>query len=365
MIPIYLDHASTTTVGDMLPEVYTPSSWLEDGNPNSIHQLGINASKKIKKVEELLMEDIGAESGKIVFFQSASLANFFAAKHFFVGNSPYYYGISSLLEHKSIIQASIIPYPFYLLPVTSTGIVNINPINQYRASGSSYKPTCFFQLVNSETGVIQPIRELRDKYYPEEKYLFYCDAVQGYKKLPINVHTLGCDFLTISAHKIYGPKGIAAMWMSENVIKRYPVIPHIGTLNPSLIQGLGAAITSLDREAYVQMLTRSEETFLEALNANKVSFEQNFPKDRVPGLLSLFFPEIQADQLMMELSDRGVYISTGSACNKTKYSPVLVACGMSNPRIESTVRISLGYLSQGREVEAAEIIAMTIKGMTQ
>jgi len=218
-------------------------------------------------------------------------------------------------------------------------------------------------MVNNETGIRYNIKQIANKAH-KNNALFHTDAVQALGKLEIDVEELECDLITLSAHKIYGPKGIGCLWIKDGIDIN---IPYLGTPNVPAIVGFGEAVKKLDWKEYSKELEDKENHFVSELIRFKVDFKYKSKLlskySYIPGLMSIEFPNISNIDLMIELESKGIMISLGSACSKGKVSSrVLKNMGFSEEKIQSSVRISLGkHCSINDLTEAAYIIAETIK----
>jgi cysteine desulfurase len=294
-------------------------------NPHSIHRLGLEANKRIHLAEEVLKDHINGKHGKIIWTSSGSMANYWALhdKEF----------SCSIYEHKSILD----------LP--------------NRREDDVYRPAWYANLlVNNETGEIYDVA--KSKSFVDNLHV---DAVQALGKTKIDVEELQCDTLSLSAHKIGGPKGIGALWIKD---KAKVNIPYLGTPSVQNIIGFAEAVKLIDLRAEIPWKWNQEHSFLEVLKSllreNQEIF-LNSPSDRVPGILNISFLGVDKDELQLLLSDRGVMVSTGAACGEGD-SHVLKAMELEDDLIKSAIRISFGPCN-GREerTKAAEIIAETSK----
>jgi cysteine desulfurase len=345
---IYLDHAATT------PD-YTatyPSKIEWNNNPNAIHSLGVQAKLLLKEIEELIKKEINGKDGEIIWTGSGSQANNLAALS--LPNL-----ITSQIEHKSIRQHS---QPFKVLPIDTNGYILIDTLQTELRLWSTI---ISLQLVNNVTGIIQPLEQVR--YYKQDS-LFHIDATQALKKINIDVENLQCDMLSLSAHKIYGPKGIGCLWVKNTCLNYKDInLPYQGTPSIELADRFALAIGVLNTQAYRTRLQEQECIFLNTLKKYITSnyYVVGLHANRIPGLFSIIFPSIDQDELLIRLDQLGVYVSLGSACSANELDPyVLKAMKLSEQDLTSSIRISLGdslTISQVRE--AAMIIANTIKEM--
>ena len=206
--------------------------------------------------------------------------------------------------------------------------------------------------VNNETGIIQPIDSIR---YEIRNALYHVDAVQSLTKLPIDLKHINCDYLTMSGHKIGTPKGIACLWVKDNVPLN---IPYLGTPPVPLIHAFAKTLVSIDQKENYRKLYEKEKYLKEVLkeyaSLNNIVFDYNVSsEDRVPGILSIKFKGIDSTELLLALLDKNIAISTGSACNSADIVPssVLIAMNIPLKDVMSTVRISLSAESKDDDIK--------------
>jgi cysteine desulfurase len=331
MKQVYLDAAAS------YPPVARSEAFI--ANPHSLHMWGVDAMSVIKKTEALVCERLG--KGKVYWTGSGSEANRLAIETFCEPGRL----VTTEIEHRSITQLTR-KYGV-AAPVDSTCYVDLARVS---ALVNKFTQLVSIQAVNNETGAIQP----RFK-----GSLTHSDVSQGFCKLDLLDKY---DLASLSAHKIGGPKGLGCLWLRQGLEGD---IRYLGTPDPGAIEAFGRAIEGFpkDYQGHVRLL---EEVFLHHLDT---TIEWNVGHDRVPGLLNIAFthPYIDATELMMTLTSRGIHLSLGAACNNKlgERSHVLSAMGLSDERIDSSVRISLNhYLSEDDVVHAAKVISATVKETT-
>jgi cysteine desulfurase len=220
-------------------------------------------------------------------------------------------------------------------------------------------------MVNNETGVIQPVQTVGE-LLKDHSARFHVDAVQALGKMPIDVEEIGCDLLTLSAHKIYGPKGIGCLWVRNDAYERVDDMwPYMGTPSVELAMRFGHAVQCLDVTNQHLSLKEKERWFLDVLDlVEGLDYHLNVRHTgRIPGLLSIRFPGVDAEELMFLLSEEDVMVSTGSACDRDRTpSRVLQAMGLPEEDITSTIRISLGdAVDRVQLTKAADILGKIVK----
>ena len=358
----YLDNSATTQV---LPSVAQKAVELmveEFGNPSSLHTRGFRARKLLEESRRLVAERLGAQPEEITFTsggtESNNLAVFGAAQaRRRMGNKI----VTTAAEHDSVLN------PCKELEKQGFEVVYLRP------DGSGHLPEealaeaidektilVSVMLVNNETGAIFPVqaagRAIRRNKAPA---LLHVDAVQGFGKLPFTVKKLGVDLLTISGHKIHAPKGIGAM----NEKKGVRILPQAlggsqergmrsGTESVPLICALGEA---------VRLLPPAEEALEQVKELNALLREKlsqmpevviHSPEDGLPYVLNFSAGSVRGETMLHFLAERGVYVSSGSACGKAKPSHVLEAMALPRAQVESALRVSFSRFSVPEDVEA-------------
>lgn len=349
---LYLDHNATTPiVSKKVKHAIKTAPW---NNPNSFSTQSLDALSIIKTAEDRVRQTIGAVGGTVYWVQSGSMANYLAINAPIWTKSDLFF--SSPTDHKSIVKH---PKKQLMFAVDTVGKIRAEHFNVIMPDEVNLA-TCTY--VNNETGVIQPIEYVRDIYHNAHLHV---DCVQALGKIDINVKKMGADSITLSSHKIYGPKGIACLWVKEGIDLQ---IPYLGTPPTELIAGFSAALLELHPAHYCAELEIKETHFLNILHKELIhglDFIHNIPaKTRVPGTLSIQFSNIDADLLVIALDSIGLHASTGSACNAKDSIPshVLTSIGLTEQQAASTVRFSFGKLINPDEsITAAKLVAKTYK----
>jgi cysteine desulfurase len=354
---IYFDHASTTSVKPIALSAIEKAPY---GNPNSLHELGLEAKKKLLEANRIVKDYINGHNGRIVWLSTASLANYFVIKSTLESSSqaPNTF-VCMNTAHKSIYQFG---NPDYMIQPLKSGLVSIKEL--YRKVTDSTKLVSML-YVNNETGVIQPVEIIKPKI---KKALYHVDAVQASGKLPINVQKIQCDFLTMSGHKFGTPKGIACLWIKNDT--KFD-LPYLGTSQVPLAYAFAKTLSSIDLTKRKVDMILKEQFFKKRLikHAKRLDIKYDYNIKtirRLPGILSIKFEGIDSSELLMNLSDKGVAVSAGSACNSKEITPshVLTGMGISSEDALSTIRISLAPENMWEELEKGVIILTdVVKGM--
>lgn len=365
----YLDNSSTTKPHQDVINAMVEAMSIQYGNPSALHKLGIAAEQEIKQTKKKILQQLNGGDGEVVFTSGGTEANNLAI----LGTARrtakrLNHIITSKTEHKSVLEAFKAlekeGFDITWINVDRTGYVNpqdvISAITPQTALIS-------LMLVNNETGVVQPV-EVISKALKQLKTppLLHVDAVQAFGKLRIDVKRLGIDLLTISGHKINGPKGIGALYIRKGVHlqplfygggQQMDIRP--GTENTYGIVGLGKAvdITFRDFQDSIDRMARLRDHLRLGLQTALPEVVVNTPSgaSTAPHILHVSFPDIRGEVLLHELESQGVFVSIGSSCNSKskKYSHVLEAMKLSPVLKEGAVRFSLGMETTAEEVDYA------------
>ncbi|HEY5584507.1 MAG TPA: cysteine desulfurase family protein [Ruminiclostridium sp.] len=352
---IYLDNSSTTKPYDEVVQYIYEVSKDFYGNPSSMHTKGIEAENLVKHARVQLADALKVDAKEICFTSGGTESNNLAIIGFLKANPRAgKHIITSEIEHPSISevykQLACVGYIVDYIPVDSQGIIKLDAL---RAALESETALISFIHTNNETGSIQPIEEInkiRKAICPAA--VLHIDAVQAFGKTRIYPASCNVDLLSISSHKIHGPKGMGALYIRKG-IKIKPILLgggqekslRSGTENVPGICGFGLATekTFADiNESYTQV-SALKEHFL--LNIKKC-FEDamiNSPEQASPYIINVSFPNLKSEVLLHHLEQTNIFVSTGSACSslKNKHSHVLKAMGVSSKYIDGAIRFSL------------------------
>lgn len=354
---IYLDNNATTPLHPDVVDAMMPFLKEDFGNPSSIHQFGRKVKVKIDEAREKVAAAIGADPSEIVFTSGGSESDNFAIKGYAWANKKNGGGhiITSSIEHPAVLDTCRYlaknGYRITCLPVNEYGIVNPSDVE-----GAIERDTILISIhhSNNEMGTIEPIEEI-NKVAKDKGITMHTDAVQSFGKIPLNVNDLGVDLLSISAHKLYGPKGIGAIYIRKGVKKMHPLINggyqekerRAGTENVAGIIGFGkaceiAAKNMKDESARLSaMRDKLQNLIIEKIPHVKLNGR---PDKRLPNTLNMSFKYTEGEALIINLDLAGVAVSTGSACSSgmPRLSHVLSAMGMPNEVVNGSLRFSFG-----------------------
>lgn len=377
---IYLDYNATTPCDPKVVEKMLPYFTEIYGNPaNGLNLQGRLAAKVVGESREQIADLIGAKPYEIYFTSGATesdnLAIFGVAK---LKNEKRKGIISSLIEHKAVLNSckklGEEGFEVNLMPVDSQGVISIDVTRSF-VNRSTLLTT--FQYANNEIGTLQPIRIISEIAHNFD-VVFHCDAAQAVGKIPVNVDELGVDLLSLSSHKIYGPKGIGALYVRGGINKTHlePIIfgggqengLRSGTSNVPGIVGFGMAATICKNSLELEMI---RQTKLRMMFETKILHEipnliiNGAKTDRLPNTSSITFPDVDADALLLNIPE--LMMGTGSACTSGAIEPshVLQAIGRTRDEGYRTVRVSIGRFTSLEQIEIAlELICSTYKKMS-
>ncbi|MGE5543343.1 MAG: cysteine desulfurase NifS [Bacillota bacterium] len=364
MKEIYFDHSATTPVDPSVVEAMLP--YLKDryGNPSSNYRLGKEARHAMENAREQVAALIGAHPDEIIFTSGGTEANNLAIlgtayKKWEKGR----HIITSAIEHRAVLEPCKFlrsqGFDVTFLPVDESGMVDPGDVEE-----AIRTDTILVSIMhaNNEIGTIQPVEEI-GKIAKERGITFHCDAVQSIGRIPVDVEKLGCDMLSISAHKLYGPKGVGCLYLRKGT----EIVPLItgggqerdlrgGTENLPGMVGFGRAA-----ELAGQVLQRSrwEMVFLRDRIIEGISeripnsFLNGHRFQRLPGHVSFSFSNVDGRALISMLDEKGIAASHGSACHSDSPGPshVLKALGYSDELAQSTLRITLGRDNDDHQVD--------------
>ncbi len=349
---IYFDNNSTTPIDPRVLEVMMPYFTNQFGNASSSHLFGLSIKKDVEVARRQVANLIGADSSEIIFTSGATEAINLAIKGLAQAySSKGNHIITVATEHKAVLDTcgylESIGFEVTYLPVKEDGLLDLNLLKD-----SIRKDTILVSVmhVNNETGVIQPIKEISQLVH-EKGAIFISDCTQSAGKIKIDVQDLGIDALCMSAHKMYGPKGIGALYLNKK-IKKIPSQIHgggqernfrSGTLNVPGIVGFGMAcrlarLGLTINETKITELRDYLETELLKIKGSKVNGNKN---QRIYNTSNIFFPNVNANILIDKLEN--IAVSNGSACSSEIFqaSHVLVSMGLSDEEAFSCIRVSL------------------------
>ncbi len=359
---IYLDNAASTQIHEDVLNSMLPYLKEQYGNPSSLHRSGRLAHKAIEKARKQIASLINAEPSEILLTSGGTESNNTALRGIAMKN-PSGQIITSSIEHDAILEPceKLAQNGFYIdyLPVNRHGMIEFSDLKNLISEKTSLVSIMFG---NNEVGTIQPISEI-SKICKEHKVPFHTDAIQAVGKIPIDVKELGIDLLSISSHKLYGPKGIGALYI-KNDIDIVPVILgggqehglRSGTENVASIAGFGKAceIAKNNLNENISQMKKLRDTLVEkVLNEIPEVILNGHSQSRLPNNAHFTFLGVNGEDLIIKLDENEIAASTGSACsvNTQKASHVLQAMGFSHEQITGSLRLTIGIFNNQKEIE--------------
>ena len=379
-LPIYLDYAATTPLDPRVLEAMLPSLTGDFGNAASrSHAYGWRAEALVKAARETLALSLGAQPREIVFTSGATesdnLALLGAAREAREAGDARERVVTSRTEHRAVLDSA------RQLEREGFRVTYLDPgpggVTTAAAVAEAIGPDTLLASVmtaNNETGTLNPVEEI-GRACRERNVLFHTDAVQSFGKVPLDVGAFPVDLVSLSAHKICGPKGIGALWVRSGAprVRLSPLIHggghergfRSGTLNVPAIVGFAAAarlaLESREEES-VRVVALRDRLQASVLAAVPDVILNGHPEQRLPGTLNLAFPGVDGDSLFLELRDLAV--SPGAACSSDSIEPshVLLALGLPPALARASVRFSLGRFTTAAEIEkAAGLVAAAVR----
>jgi len=363
---VYLDNSATTRCFDNVAELAAKVMTLDYGNPSSMHNKGVDGEKYLRHAREVIAKNLKVNEKEILFTSGGTesdnmaligtaFANQRAGRHL----------ITTQIEHPAVLQAMQYlekqDFEVTYLPVDANGQVKLEELQR-----SLRKDTILVSIMhtNNEIGSLQPIAEagaIIKRFNPS--IVFHVDAVQGYGKFRIQPKRMNIDLLSVSAHKIHGPKGIGFLYINEK-IKIHPIIfgggqqkgMRSGTENVPAIAGMALAIETiyqnLDKE--VEKLYQLKQHFINGvMKIEDVKINGLTGRDSAPHVVSVSVRGVRSEVLLHALEDKGIFVSAGSACasNKPSVSATLQAIGVEKDLLDSTIRFSFSVFTTVEEID--------------
>ncbi|MDO4943996.1 MAG: cysteine desulfurase family protein [Ruminococcus sp.] len=358
---VYLDNAATTKPSAAVCSAVM--SGLENfGNPSSLHKAGLNAELSVSRSREIIASALGCTPEEIFFTSGATESN----------NTAIFGAYKAQGKRRKRVVTTTVEHPAVARPVDELEklgceVVRISPDENGKFSardifsavnGDTFLVSCM--LVNNETGAVLPVEKafsMIKKKYPE--VITHCDCVQGFMKLPVKTKKLCADMLSVSGHKIYAPKGIGALYVRKGL----HIPPFMlgggqekgfrsGTESVPLICGFGAAVEELMYNISENLEKMRElEKYLFEKCAENGEISVNYAEDKSPYVNSISVKDLKSEVLLHFLEERGVYVSSGSACSKGKKSGVLQEFRIPAQNLDTTIRVSFSVLSSKEDVD--------------
>ena len=360
---IYLDNAATTPVLDEVLNEMLPYLRENYGNPSSIHRLGRQANNALELARKRIGNLINSND-RVVFTSSATEANNLALKglaHTMRAKGNHI--ITSSVEHEAVLEPckklEREGFKITYLPVDRYGMVDLEALEQSISDNTILLSIMF---ANNEVGTLQPMKKIAEIAH-RHNITFHTDAVQAVGKIPVDVKDLGIDLITLSAHKMYGPKGVGALCIGSDV--RIEPMMHgggqeneirSGTQNVAGIVGMGkAAEVALQKIDLYSVQVRNLRDFLIDNVSKEIQHSRlnGHPEHRLPNNAHFTFLGVNGEDLIIKLDEGGIAASTGSACSvqKQKASHVLKAMGFTHEEITGSLRLTLGLENTSHEIE--------------
>lgn len=370
MAEIYFDNSATTRICDEALDEYVRISREIYGNPSSRHALGFRAEEALNGARRDVLASLGAKDGKIIFTSGGTEGNNLAltgrahAKERFRGGRI----ITTEGEHSSVSHTlNALQNEGYDIKTVPTANGSFD-MKAFLALLTPRTVLVSVMAVNNETGAVYPLKAIADAVHrlaPEA--LFHVDATQSYMKIPFTPARIGADMITLSSHKIEGPKGVGALWVSDAVLRQKGLAPLLigggqeggirsGTENVPGACAFGKAAKlafSCFSERYEKLralraylLKRLPETLGQAVTPN-------LPPEAAPHIVSLTVHGFKSETVLNDLSGKGIYVSSGSACSShdKNLSSALLAFGKSEDEADSTVRVSFSHRNTEEEID--------------
>lgn len=365
--PVYLDYQSTTPTDPAVLESMLPYFSEKFGNPSSSHSFGFEAESVVNESKRKIAELLGADPEGIIFTsgstESINLIHFGLVK---ANSSNKRKIITTEIEHSAVLSSleeiSHLGYEIVKLKVDNEGKINLENLEKQIDDNTFFVS---IMAANNEIGTTNNVREI-GKICKENNVFFHSDATQAVGKIPFNISEINTDAISLSAHKIYGPKGIGLLYFNRQKpgVKISPLFfggkqqnaIRPGTLNvPSIVgftKALSLCIEHLHDESNRLTILRNKLLFGILAHLNDVHLNGSL-EDRLPNNLNLRFENIKADKLILSLKD--IAVSKGSACSSesSKVSHVLKAIGLTDNQARSSIRLSLGRFTTEEEIDYA------------
>lgn len=364
MKQVYLDYSATTPVKKEVLEEMLPYFSEKYGNPSSLYEIGFESKDAIAIARSKVAHIIGASDREIFFTSGGTESDNWAV----IGTAKALkdkgnHIITSKIEHHALLHTCEYlekeGYEVTYLSVDSNGRISIEELE---AAITDKTILISIMFANNEMGAIQPIKEISEI---AKKYniIFHTDAVQALGNVPIDVKELGIDLLSISSHKIYGPKGIGALYIRKGL-----VIPNLihgggqerkkraGTENVPAIVGFGKAaeLAEANLDNHIKELQTLRNYFITEVTNRIPDVSLNGDlENRLPGNINMVFNYIEGEALLLAMDQKGIYASTGSACSSASFSPshVLLAMGLPIEKVYSSIRFTIGDFTTREELD--------------
>lgn len=363
----YLDNAATTRCVESVRDIVVKTMMEDYGNPSSKHLKGVEAERYLRQARETIARTMKVGEKEIYFTSGGTESNNWAIIGAAMANRRRgQHVITTAVEHAAVLQ----PMEFLkeqgfrvtYIPVDKRGVVDLETIEQAICEDTILISTMF---VNNEIGAVEPIGEIAEIIRrKKQEILYHVDGIQAYGKYRILPKKMGIDLLSVSGHKIHGPKGVGFLY-ADSRVKLRPLIlgggqqagMRSGTDNVPGIAGLGVAAGEAyrDFEEKQSLLFARKAKFIELVRElPQVALNSQPGEEGAPHIVSVSFPGVRSEVLLHALEERGVYVSSGSACSSNKKLPVstvLKEIGLERELLDSTLRFSFSAFTTEEELE--------------
>lgn len=363
MRSVYVDYAATTPLDPRVLEAMQPYFAEIYGNASSINTFGFEARRGLEAARKTVAGFMNAEPEELIFTGSATEANNMVLKGFaFKHGKKGTHIVISTIEHDSVLNTAKWlgkqGFKISLIPVDKYGLLNLGALEGTLRKGASLVSIIH---ANNEIGTIQPLKEIGELCHRYGAY-FHTDAAQSFGKIPINVKKMDIDFMTANAHKIYGPKGIGALFMRKD--EEIEPLLHGGghefglrasTENVPSTVGFAKAveIRSVDMSPEAQKMAGLSSRLIKGALEIEEAYFNGHPVKRLPNIVNFRFSYIEGESLVLLLNDEGIAASSGSACSSRSREPshVLLAIGLKPEEAHGSLRLSLGKYNTDEDVD--------------
>ena len=360
---IYMDNSATTPVRREVVEEMLPYMTENFGNPSSIYEIGKISKHAIDKARVKVANALGAEENEIYFTSGGTESDNWAIKGIaFANRNKGKHIITSSIEHHAVLHTCAWlerqGFEVTYLPVDKYGMVSPEEVKKAIRDDTIL---ISIMLANNEIGTIQPVEEI-GKIAKENRIYFHTDAVQAIGHVPIDVNKMNIDLLSLSGHKFEGPKGCGALYIRKGT--KIDTLLHggaqerkrrAGTENVPGIAGLGKAIelATAEIEESNKTLLELRECLIKGLLKIPKTHLNGHPTQRLANNVNVTFEYIEGESLLLLLNAKGIFASTGSACNSSSLEPslVLTACGVPHEIVHGSLRLSLGRMNSKKDVD--------------
>nr|4R5F_A Chain A, Cysteine desulfurase IscS 2 [Archaeoglobus fulgidus DSM 4304] len=358
----YFDYTSAKPVDERILEAMLPYMTESFGNPSSVHSYGFKAREAVQEAREKVAKLVNGGGGTVVFTSGATEANNLAIIGYAMRNARKgKHILVSAVEHMSVINPAKFlqkqGFEVEYIPVGKYGEVDVSFIDQKLRDDTILVSV---QHANNEIGTIQPVEEISEVL--AGKAALHIDATASVGQIEVDVEKIGADMLTISSNKIYGPKGVGALWIRKEA-KLQPVILGGGQENglrsgsenvPSIVGfGKAAEITAMEWREEAERLRRLRDRIIDNVLKIEESYLNGHPEKRLPNNVNVRFSYIEGESIVLSLDMAGIQASTGSACSSKTLQPshVLMACGLKHEEAHGTLLLTLGRYNTDEDVD--------------